>query len=92
MAAATTINLKAQDISGQHAVNVAGVPVEATVREFIASLLEKMGLIQNDAAGRPLEYRALLESEGRHLSGSELVGDALEAGDKLILQPKINAG
>ena len=92
MAAATTIDLTAQDATGQHRVKVRGVPIEATVREVMASLLEKMGLVQKDASGKPLEYRALRDSEGRHLVDSEIVGDALEPGDNLVLQPRINAG
>jgi hypothetical protein len=92
MTAATTIDLTAQDATGQHRVNVRGVPIEATVREVMASLLEKMGLIQKDVEGKPLEYRALRDSEGRHLADSEIVGDALAPGDHLVLQPRINAG
>jgi hypothetical protein len=33
-----------------------------------------------------------LEREGRHLNGSETVGDALMEGDELTLTPNIDAG
>ncbi len=82
----------ASDVSGQRRVNVRGVSPDATVRELINGLLAKMGLVQNDVSGHPLEYRALLEREGRHLFDAELVGDALAPDDKITLTPKINAG
>jgi hypothetical protein len=39
-----------------------------------------------------LSYQARLEREGRHLNAAERIGDALERGDKLTLQPNIDAG
>jgi hypothetical protein len=55
-------------------------------------MLGKMNLPRNDASGAPLTYQARLEREGRHLNASERIGDALERGDKLTLQPNIDAG
>ncbi len=92
MSATATMDFTATDISGQREVKVSGVSPDATVRELVKGLLGKMGLVQNDVTGQPLEYRALLEREGRHLFDSELVGDALSPEDKITLQPKINAG
>jgi hypothetical protein len=43
-------------------------------------------------SGRPLTYHARLEREGRHLHASERVGDAVQNGDKVVLQPNIDAG
>jgi hypothetical protein len=51
-----------------------------------------MKLPSNDVEGRPLVYQALLPREGRHLRGDEKVGQALTTGDKIILQPNIEAG
>jgi hypothetical protein len=42
--------------------------------------------------GRPLTYHARLDREGRHLQSSELVGQALQEGDRVVLQPNIDAG
>ena len=92
MSAATTMDFTASDVYGQRQVKVLGVSTDATVRELVKGLLAKMGLVKNDVSGQPLEYRALLEREGRHLFDAELVGDALAPDDKITLQPKINAG
>ena len=93
MSAATMpLHLTAQDVTGQKKVKVSSVPAEATVRELVHGLLARMGLVRQDLAGQPLEYRARLEREGRHLNDSELVSDALQPDDEIVLQPKINAG
>ncbi len=92
MSTSTTMDLTATDVSGHKRVSVRGVSGEATVRELVNGLLAKMGLGQRDVSGQPIQYRALLEREGRHLFDSEIVGDALDPDDKITLQPKINAG
>ena len=51
-----------------------------------------MSLPQSDSGGRPLNYHARLEHEGRHLHASERIGDVLEMGDHLTLQPNVDAG
>jgi hypothetical protein len=42
--------------------------------------------------GRPLTYHARLEREGRHLHATEVVGEALQESDRIMLQPTIEAG
>jgi hypothetical protein len=91
-AVAANLGLWAQDVTGQKNVKVSEVPRDTTVRELVQGLLGKMGLMRRDVEGRPLEYRARLEREGRHLHDSELVDDALQSDDRIVLQPKINAG
>ena len=86
------ISLMVNDVSGQKAFRVPNAPVEATVGELVQSLLSRMSLPENDSSGRPLNYQARLEREGRHLHAAERVGDALETGDALTLQPNIDAG
>ena len=86
------LELEATDVSGQKKFNVRDVSPDATVGELIQGLLAQMKLPQNDVAGRPLTYHALLEREGRHLHASERVGDTLTTGDLLVLQPNIDAG
>jgi len=45
-----------------------------------------------DVSGRPLTYHALHEQAGRHLNSSERVIDVLKTGDRIVLQPNIDAG
>lgn len=89
---ATTLGLRATDLSGQKTVHASGVPTNFTIGELLQGLLAKMGLARNDVEGRPLNYYARLEREGRHLRGSETVGEALQEGDEIVLTPNIDAG
>lgn len=84
--------LQASDVSGQKLFNIDSVPRDSTVSELIQGLLSQMNLPPNDISGRPLTYHAHLEREGRHLNASERVGDALQSGDRVVLQPNIEAG
>jgi hypothetical protein len=86
------VGLSVLDVSGQRKRNVSNVPEDSTVGELVQGLLSQMDLPHNDASGRPLTYHARLEREGRHLLASERVGDALQTGDELVLQPNIDAG
>ena len=86
------LGLRVTDVSGQKRANVRDVPQDSTVGELLQGILSQMNLPQNDPGGRPLTYHARLEREGRHLLASERVGDALQAGDELVLQPNIDAG
>jgi hypothetical protein len=89
-----TISLTASDTSGQKIVKVAGVARNSgeTVGEFIHRLVPKMGLPTTDVEGRPLTYHARLDREGRHLHASEVVAEALQNEDQVVLQPVIMAG
>jgi hypothetical protein len=86
------IALQASDVSGQKLVNVQDAPADASVGELIHGLLGQMNLPENDVEGRPLTYHARLDREGRHLHASERLGDALQQGDRVVLQPNIDAG
>jgi hypothetical protein len=86
------IPLEISDVSGQKVFSVTNAPANNTVGELVHEMLGKMNLPKNDASGAPLTYQARLEREGRHLNASERIGDALERGDKLTLQPNIDAG
>jgi hypothetical protein len=87
-----SIDLQASDVSGQNLANARGVPADSTVGELVQGLLAQMKLPRNDVAGRPLNYHARLDREGRHLHASEIVGDALQQQDRIVLQPNIDAG
>jgi hypothetical protein len=80
------------DVSGQKLVDVQHVPTNSTVGEVVQGLLAQMNLPKNDVSGRPLTYHARLDREGRHLHASEIVGDALEPNDRMVLQPNVDAG
>jgi len=86
------ISLKVSDVSGQKIFTMTSAPVDATVGELVQGLLGQMNLPANDSTGQPLTYHARLEREGRHLHAAERIGDALETGDQLTLQPNIDAG
>ncbi len=87
-----SLTLWVSDVSGQKQRTVTGPPRDASVGDLIQGLLPQMQLPESDAHGRPLTYQARLEREGRHLHGSEIIGDALQTDDRLVLQPNIDAG
>jgi len=89
---AITMDITAQDISGQTRTRARGIVGDTSIRELVQRLLHQMRLVRKDVGGHPLEYRARLEREGRHLADSEIVADALQPGDEITLQPRINAG
>ena len=91
-AAAMTLGLRVSDVSGQKAVRASAVPSTFTIGELVQGLIERMGLARNDVEGRPLNYQARLDREGRHLNGRETVGDALREDDEIVLTPNIDAG
>jgi len=88
----TAIALDISDVTGQKTVHARDVPQDASVGELIEGVLAEMRLPRNDSAGRALTYHARLDREGRHLNGAERVGDSLESGDQVVLQPNIDAG
>jgi hypothetical protein len=80
------------DVSGQKVINVSHVPSDATVREVVQEVVVKMRLPPNDAEGRPFAYHMRLDREGRHLLGSERIAEAVQSGDRVVLQPNVDAG
>ncbi len=84
--------LAVTDISGQKRAEVRDAPSDATVDELIEGLLSDLNINRSDSEGRPLTFQVRLEREGRHLLGSERLGEALQSGDQLVLQPNIDAG
>jgi hypothetical protein len=80
------------DVTGQKVMAVSGVTDDITISDLIQELLPPMRLPANDAAGRPLSYHARLDREGRHLQGTERVRESLQPGDRIVLQPNVDAG
>jgi hypothetical protein len=87
-----TMSFEATDVSGQKTARVSNVPLGATVFDMIQGVLPDMHLPKNDTDGYAITYQALLEREGRHLGGRELVHDVLEEGDRIVLHPNVDAG
>jgi hypothetical protein len=90
--ATATVALRVSDATGQKLYRAPAVPTDSTVGEVVKSLLAKMGLASSDHEGRPLSYYARLNREGRHINGSERVGEALRDQDEVVLTPNIDAG
>lgn len=84
--------LEVSDVSGQKTATVSDVPADASIGEIVEQLLSELNLTRNDTSGRPLTYQARLDREGRHLQASERAGESLRSGDRLVLQPNIDAG
>jgi hypothetical protein len=80
------------DVTGQKVLAVSDVPRDETIRELVRGVIGRMRLPASDTAGRPLTYHARSDREGRHLLGSELVTDAVQPGDRVVLQPNVDAG
>jgi hypothetical protein len=90
---ATTLDVvEFSDTSGQKMVRARGLPADCTIGEAINGVLSDLNLPPNDSDGRPIAYQGLHDREGRHLDSSETVGEALQSGDRVVLQPNIDAG
>jgi hypothetical protein len=92
MSRTTIEQLEVTDASAQKRATFTDVPGEASIEEIIEEFLASLSLPRNDSAGRPLSYEARLDREGRALQGIERVGEALQTGDRIVLQPSIDAG
>jgi hypothetical protein len=88
------LDILASDVTGQTVVNV-GIDAgdrEMSVGELLDGLVPRMKLPRLGNGGRPLTYHARLEREGRHLHATEVVGEALQSKDRIMIQPTIDAG
>ncbi len=81
-----------EDVSGHKKVRAAGISPDMTVAELVQGLVPQMGLPGTDPEGRPVSYHVRSDREGRHVHGSEIVGDVLSPDDRIVLQPNIQAG
>lgn len=84
--------LEVSDASGQNCITVDRVDADAPVSELVDRALADLGLNLEDSQGRALTYQARLEREGRALNGAERTSDVLRSGDRVTLQPSIDAG
>jgi hypothetical protein len=86
------LEIEATDVTGHHTFRVRDYPERSTVDDLVRTLVAGMELSHTDPTGTPYTYHARLDREGRHLHASEIVGDALQTGDRISLQPNIDAG
>ena len=91
-AVAIKLNLTARDPTGQRKFAVRDLAGSTTVQEFIQGLVPRMGLPTEDSTGTPQVFHAFLERDGRHLQGSETVGEVLQDQDEIVLHPDVQAG
>lgn len=91
---AAKLDILASDVTGQTVVNIGIDPGdrEMSVGELLDALVPRMKLPRLGNGGRPLTYHARLEREGRHLHATEVVGEALQPKDRIMIQPTIEAG
>lgn len=80
------------DVSGQKVVTISRIPIDTTVNDVVQQVVPELRLPMNDGEGHPLAYHLRLDREGRHLLGSERVSDAVQTGDRVVLQPNVDAG
>lgn len=92
MSSDSGLDLMVCDVSEQKSARVVDVPRDATVGEVIARSLDRLRLAQHDTTGRSLTWQARLDREARRLHATERVGEALLPGDRLTLEPNIDAG
>lgn len=83
--------IEASDVSGQKRFVAQDVPSDTTVAELVDGLLAPMDLPRVDPDGETIVYHARLEREARHLIANEVVGDALQDQDRIVVQPRISA-
>lgn len=88
------LDIFATDVTGQTVVNIGIDPGdrEMSVGELLDTLVPRMRLPRLGNGGRSLTYHARLEREGRHLHTTEVVGEALQSRDRIMIQPTIEAG
>ncbi len=83
-------SLNVEDVSGHRKVRAAGISPDMTVGELVQGLIPRLGLPQA-TDDRPVSYH-LRDAAGRNLHASEIVGDVLQPGESVVLQPNIMAG
>jgi hypothetical protein len=86
------VDLEVSDVTGHNTIRVRDFPREATVGDLVNTLVDRMQLSATGSGGETLTYHARFEQEARHLHASEIVGDALQPGRRISLQPNIDAG
>jgi hypothetical protein len=85
-----TMSLKVEDSTGQIRRRARGIPRDATVGDFMTSLVTDLRLPVNDSQGRPLTYAA--HANGESLLESDRLGDVLQEEETVTLTQNVTAG
>ena len=87
-----TLSFDVRDVSGQKSARIDNCPADACVDELLPTLLESLSLPRSDVDGNPMTHTLRRDSDGSVLNGAQIVGDVLEEGAQVVVQPDINAG
>lgn len=85
-----TMTLKVEDSTGQVRRRARGIPRDASVGDFMTSLVQDLRLPVNDSQGRPLTYTA--HAHGESLLESDRLGDVLQEEETVTLTQNVTAG
>ncbi|MHC5109536.1 MAG: hypothetical protein ACYTHJ_06620 [Planctomycetota bacterium] len=86
-----SVCVELKDLSGQRRLRM-DVPGSASVGEMVEAAREELNLADVDGAGRRVVYRAHAESRQVHLRASDLVGEAVQPDEQIVLQRDVHAG
>lgn len=87
----TMLDLVVSDPARQKVKTVEDVSPDYTAAELVEGLISELSLPRSSPDGHAYGYQALLRREARHLGANERIGDAVESGDWLVLQPEVHA-
>jgi hypothetical protein len=59
---------------------------------MVEGLIAQLQWSPRDHEGRPLSYGVRRNRDGRQLNATETVGEVLENGEGIVLQPTVDAG
>jgi len=86
-----TMTVHVQDATGQRQCTMRDLPRDASWGEVMKVALSNLKLPKS-SAGQDTIWTGRLEREGRHLHSSEVIADALQDDDRVVLQPETTAG
>ena len=85
-----TVTVRVGDMVGQREIE-ADIQRDASWGEALNAILGRLSLPRN-IDGEDQVWTGRLDREGRQLYTNEIVGDALQTGDKVVIQRDIQAG
>jgi len=86
-----TLTLRVRDVSEQQEFIARDLDPQASWGETLKRIVAGLDLPPNTPA-EANAWTGRLEREGRHLHPSEILGEALEDLDEVVLQPEVVAG
>jgi hypothetical protein len=87
------IAFSASTVSRQKRVDLDRVPTNRTVHELLQGVLvPRLNLPRVDSAGHSVDFTLRRDRDGAEVRVSQTIGESLETGDHVVVQPKIFAG